>query len=82
MYLIGRNQEQASRIQAELKGINSESVIHFIQSDLSLLKNVDTACAEIRSKENKVNLLFSTTGYLTMAGRNGKNMDPSVKDER
>ena len=43
--------------------------MHFIKADTSLLKNVDTACKEIQTKEEKVNVLFMTTGYLTLSGR-------------
>ncbi len=71
VYLIGRNTEAASRIQEEFKRINPEGVFNFIQTDLSLLKNVDKACEEIKAKETKVNLLFMSTGFLSMAGRQG-----------
>jgi len=40
-----------------------------VQSDITLLKNVDKACAEIQVAEKQVNLLFMTAGFLTLAGR-------------
>jgi len=40
-----------------------------VQSDITLLKNVDKACAEIQAQEKQVNLLFMTAGFLTLAGR-------------
>jgi hypothetical protein len=67
--LIGRNATEAGKIMAELSSINSSSQVSFIQKDLSLLKNVDEACSEIKSKESQVNVLFMTCGYLTMKGR-------------
>jgi NAD(P)-dependent dehydrogenase (short-subunit alcohol dehydrogenase family) len=70
IYLIGRNATEASKIISELKSINSTSNISFIQKDVSLLKNVDEACNEIKTKEKQVNLLFMTCGYLTLKGRN------------
>ncbi|KAF2000749.1 hypothetical protein P154DRAFT_522343 [Amniculicola lignicola CBS 123094] len=70
IYLIGRNQTEASRIISELQSINPDSKLNFIKSDVSLLKGVDEACKEIAAKEKKVNLLFMTVGYLTMKGRN------------
>jgi NAD(P)-dependent dehydrogenase (short-subunit alcohol dehydrogenase family) len=70
IYLIGRNQSEASKIIQELKTINSSSSVSFIQKDVSLLKNVDEACSEIAAKEKAVNLLFMTCGYVTFSGRN------------
>lgn len=69
IYLIGRNQTEASKIIQELKTINSASEVSFIQKDVSLLKNVDEACQEIKIKEKQVNLLFMTCGYFVLTGR-------------
>lgn len=69
IYLIGRNQTEASKIIQELKTINSSSEVSFIQKDVSLLRNVDEACQEIKTKEKQVNLLFMTCGYVTFSGR-------------
>jgi hypothetical protein len=60
IYLIGRSQEAADTTIADLKEINPSAQPSFIQSDVSLLKNVDTVCAEIAAKESKLNLLFMT----------------------
>ncbi|KAF2476339.1 uncharacterized protein BDR25DRAFT_375228 [Lindgomyces ingoldianus] len=69
IYLIGRNQVEATRIIDELHELNPSSKLNFIKSDVSLLRNVDEVCKEIKEKENKVNLLFMTVGYLTLKGR-------------
>lgn len=51
----------------------------FIQKDVSLLKNVDSACEEIKSQEQRADLLFMSQGYLTFAGRNGMSIvSPSL----
>lgn len=52
-----------------MKSINPSAQPTFLQSDISLLKNVDKVCAEIKAKESKVNLLFMTAGYMTTKGR-------------
>ncbi|KAF2867282.1 hypothetical protein BDV95DRAFT_598381 [Massariosphaeria phaeospora] len=70
VYLVGRNPTEASRIIDELQQINPSSKLDFIKSDVSLLRNVDEVCKEIKEKENKINLLFMTVGYLTFQGRN------------
>lgn len=79
VYLVGRSEKEASRIQTELKALNPEGVFSFVQGDLTLLKNVDKVCEDIKAKEEKINLLFMTTGFLTMAGRNGKELPPKDK---
>lgn len=71
VYLVGRSQEQADLIKKECHELNPESQISFIQSDVSLLRNVDRACDEIRTKEEKINILFLSAGFLTMKGRDG-----------
>jgi len=71
VYLVGRNQEQASRIQTELKALNPSTQVKFVQSDITLLQNVDKACTAIQAEEKQVNLLFMTAGFLTLAGRTG-----------
>ncbi|GAA83218.1 short-chain dehydrogenases/reductase [Aspergillus luchuensis IFO 4308] len=72
IYLIGRNEAQASEIISELRAVNQSATVDFIKSDISLLKNVDTTCREIAQKESQVNLLFLSAGILTTQGRNGE----------
>ena len=69
VYLVGRNDAEATRIISELQQINPSSKLDFIKSDVSLLHNVDEACRQIKEKEQRVNLLFMTVGYITMQGR-------------
>jgi short-subunit dehydrogenase len=71
VYLVGRSQEQADHIKKECQELNPQSQINFIQSDVSLLLNVDKVCDEIQAKEDKINLLFLSAGILTMKGRDG-----------
>ncbi|KAJ9247239.1 hypothetical protein DTO207G8_8211 [Paecilomyces variotii] len=69
IYLIGRSQSAADAAIASMKTINSSAQPTFLQTDISLLKNVDSVCAEIAAREEKVNLLFMTPGYMTLKGR-------------
>lgn len=69
IYLIGRNQTEATKITEELKAINTSSKVSFIQKDVSLLRNVDEVCKEIKAKETQINLLFMTCGYFVFKGR-------------
>lgn len=68
---IYRSQDAAERIMSELKIIQSDAKTAFIQKDLTLLKNVDEVCDEIKAKETKLNLLFMTQGILSTKGRDG-----------
>ncbi|KAE8369985.1 hypothetical protein BDV27DRAFT_140882 [Aspergillus caelatus] len=68
-YLIGRDQERAMRIIEELKQKKPDSEVTFIKSNVSLLREVDKACAIIREKENRVNILFLSPGTGSMNGR-------------
>ncbi|RAL13356.1 uncharacterized protein BO97DRAFT_450010 [Aspergillus homomorphus CBS 101889] len=69
IYLIGRNQPAATRAIEDLKAINPSAQPTFLQTDISLLANVDRVCAEITTREKHLNLLFMTPGYMTMRGR-------------
>lgn len=70
VYIVGRNKVEASRIIRELEKINPEAKINFLEKDLTLLRNVDSVCNDIK-KEKVVNLLFLSAGFLSMKGRDG-----------
>ncbi|KAL9112955.1 MAG: hypothetical protein Q9227_002820 [Pyrenula ochraceoflavens] len=69
IYIIGRNEERAAGVAAELRSLNPSSFVHHIVGDLTLLKNVDEICAKILTKENKVNVLCLSAGFLSTQGR-------------
>lgn len=71
VYLIGRNESQASKIIEELRQLNNDSQASFVKCDVSRLHDVDEACKTIQSKEDKVNLLFMSPGIMTTKGRDG-----------
>jgi NAD(P)-dependent dehydrogenase (short-subunit alcohol dehydrogenase family) len=66
IYLVGRSQDTADHIIPECTQINPDGQYIFIQSDVSLLKNVRRVCEQILSKEESINLLFQTQGGLQM----------------
>ncbi|KAE8341575.1 hypothetical protein BDV24DRAFT_132216 [Aspergillus arachidicola] len=70
IHLVGRNQAAGSKIIEELKSANPDGTFHFIQSDVSLLRNVDEACSEIKQKERVIDLLFLSTGHLAASKQN------------
>lgn len=72
LYTLGRSKTAAAPILKELAKINPRATVHFIETEISLIKNVDKACDEIISKERRVDLLFLSPGGVTLAGRDGK----------
>ncbi|KAL4902333.1 hypothetical protein BDW74DRAFT_186876 [Aspergillus multicolor] len=69
IYLIGRSQPAATSAIETIKTLNPEARATFLQSDISLLRNVDNVCEEIKKQEEKLNILFMTPGYMTLKGR-------------
>lgn len=72
VYLAGRSKSSAGPLLAELKSLNPKGNIHFIEAEVSLLKEVDKVCDEIKSKEQKIDLLFLSPGMLRTGSRQGK----------
>lgn len=72
VFLVGRNETAASSIISELKSINPQGDFKFIKSDVSLIKNVDSVCDEVKQKTDKLDILFMSQGYQTFAGRTGE----------
>jgi NADP-dependent 3-hydroxy acid dehydrogenase YdfG len=64
IYFVGRSEEAGARVKAECDKLNPQGSCTFIKSDVSLIKNVDEVCREIKSKEKAINLLFQTQGTL------------------
>jgi len=64
LYIVGRSQEAADRIIEECKQLNPSGKFEFIKSDISLLKNVDDVCRQIKSKETAINILFESQGTM------------------
>ncbi|KAL2862240.1 uncharacterized protein BJX67DRAFT_375455 [Aspergillus lucknowensis] len=69
VYLVGRNDAQATRITDELEQLNPGSRVVFVRCDVSLLRLVDEACKRIQEREEKVNLLVLSSGIFTTKAR-------------
>ncbi|KAJ6261459.1 hypothetical protein Dda_4129 [Drechslerella dactyloides] len=69
VYFMGRSQSSADRIIESLKPLNPDGHLEFIQTDASLLKNVDEASRKFSEKEKELNLLVMSQGFLTLEGR-------------
>ena len=67
VYVVGRSDAKLSNIIGNLKKTNSQGSYVPIKSEISLLKNVDTACEEFKSKEKRLDLLLMCPGYLKLS---------------
>jgi short-subunit dehydrogenase len=72
VYVIGRSKSSATALLNELQASNPEGKFEFIETEISLIKNVYAVCDEIKSKETKVDILFLSPGYLSFGGRLGE----------
>lgn len=67
IYIIGRSEEACDRLDADLRLVNPAGQYTFIRSDVSLLRNVDDVCRQIRSRETAINVLFMSQGTLNFS---------------
>jgi NADP-dependent 3-hydroxy acid dehydrogenase YdfG len=70
-YILGRSKKAATPLLDEIKSSKPQGTFEFIETEISLIKNIDLACDHIKSKEKKVDILFLSPGCLTLEGRNG-----------
>jgi NAD(P)-dependent dehydrogenase (short-subunit alcohol dehydrogenase family) len=66
IYIVGRSEPSYRQILSRLRVINPNGTYHFIASDISLVKNVDIVCEEIREKVRYINLLVLSQGVFGM----------------
>ncbi|KAK5166609.1 uncharacterized protein LTR77_008152 [Saxophila tyrrhenica] len=68
-YIVGRSAERGNKIVRQLNQSNPGGAAFFIQKDVSVLRNVDELCVELKQRERKINSLVLTAGYMTLRGR-------------
>ena len=69
VYIVGRSKSSARPQVDELEALNPQGSFIFIETEISLIRNVDAVCDEIKAKEQKVDLIVLSTGYLTLGER-------------
>jgi NAD(P)-dependent dehydrogenase (short-subunit alcohol dehydrogenase family) len=77
LFVVGRNESAATRIVDEAQKISPKAAISFIRAgNLALLKEVaktaDDVVAAIGGKDERLDLLVMTSGYLTLKSWNGE----------
>ena len=70
VYIIGRSREAADRILKECEQLNPDGKFEFIESDVSLLKNIDEVCRQIKTKEAAINILFQSQASMAFTKSN------------
>lgn len=74
IYIIGRSQPAADEILSDLRSINPNGTYTFFRSDVSLIKNVDSVCAEIRARETHINMLVLSQGTMSVGQETAEGM--------
>jgi hypothetical protein len=64
-----RSEERGNKVVKALHELNPDGEAIFIQKDISLLRNVDELCDDLKKRERKIHCLFLTAGYMTLKGR-------------
>ena len=77
-YVMGRSKANCASQLTELESLNPQATIIFIETDISLLKNVDAVCKDIVSREPKLDLLYMSPGLLAFGGPDCKRSPSST----
>ena len=67
IYFLGRSQSAADQIVTQCKAVNPRGEYIFMQADVSLLRVVDSVCADIKRREQTLDLLFLSQGVMDMS---------------
>ena len=73
VYLLGRSKARCASQLVQLRELNPKASILFIETEVSLLSNVDAACSDISAQESTLDLLYLSPGGLTFGGPDCKN---------
>lgn len=71
IYVVGRSAVAATPQLADLRQRNDSARVEFIEEDVSLVKNVDAVFRQVQTREEQVDLLFLSPGYIPFEGRKG-----------
>jgi len=69
VYILGRSKKAAAPLLDEIKASNPGGTFEFIESEVSLMRNVDLVCDQIKANEKKVDIVFTSPGYLSFDSR-------------
>ncbi|KAI1423752.1 putative short-chain dehydrogenases/reductase [Xylaria sp. FL1777] len=75
--VVGRSQEAADRILNECRQLQPDGHFEFIRADVSLLKNVDDVCRQIKEKVSVINVLFESQGSMAFQSETAEGLSLS-----
>jgi NAD(P)-dependent dehydrogenase (short-subunit alcohol dehydrogenase family) len=68
LYVVGRSELSFSSQLSELKRLNPEASVTFLETEVSLIKNVDWISKKFGERETRLDLLFMSPGFLPVGG--------------
>jgi NAD(P)-dependent dehydrogenase (short-subunit alcohol dehydrogenase family) len=71
IYVVGRSASRAADIIAELRQLNTSAQVEFIGQDVSLVRSIDAMASTIANREEKLDFLYISAGYIPFEGRIG-----------
>lgn len=74
-YILGRNKQRHAPWLEQLRAISPDNKFIYIEGQVSLISDIDTACNQILSTEQKVDILCMSPGGMPFAG-------PKCMDQR
>lgn len=69
VFIVGRSRAKFAPELESLRKLNANGDFQFIEAEVSLLKNIDAVSTQIKSKTDKIDLLFQSQGYISFNGR-------------
>ncbi|KAJ3466592.1 hypothetical protein MRS44_004156 [Fusarium solani] len=72
VYIIGRNEAGHRALLDELRSLNPEADLIYVQGQISLIADSQRIAKHISAQEDKIDLLFLSAGYLPFTGRQGE----------
>lgn len=71
MYIIGRDKTSRKSLVESLQQSNPRAEIIWLEGQVTLLAEVKRLCMEIKGREDSIDLLFLSAGFLPFVGRHG-----------
>ncbi|WAO87301.1 Hypothetical protein NCS54_00460600 [Fusarium falciforme] len=69
VYIVGRNEAGHGALLDELRSLNPEADLIYVQGQISLVADSQRIAKHISAQEDKIDLLFLSAGYLPFTGR-------------
>ena len=78
--IVGRSRAKFEPELQALRTINTNGEYTFIEADISLIKNIDAVCEQIKKQVSTIDLLYVSQGYISFNGRenNADGLDNST----